>query len=169
MKNILLLGILTLATMISAPALAGSKLWGAGEGLQTIRMRVDLSKSDLVAGTANGAIGAHVVKNLPDDFIITGVIVNPVLGLTGGGTLVVGEDGGGDADGYCADLDAVTIDVAVQCSGALIWTEPATANEIGTALAYKVLPAKDGFTYTIATTAYTAGILEFIVTGYQGE
>lgn len=161
--------IFALILAFAFPAQAGSKLWGKGHQLQVINYRVDLSKSDLVPGTANGAVGAHVLGNLPDDFIILGVTVNPVLGLTGGGSIVVGEDGGGDADGYCADLDGVTIDVAVTCSGALIWSEPATPNEIGTPLAYKVAAAKDGFTYTIASTPYTEGILEFIIVGYQGE
>ncbi len=168
MKQILLLGILALSTILSTPVLGASHLWNGREQV-ALKYRVDLSKSDLVVGTANGAIGAHVLGNLPDDFIITDVIVNPVLGLTGGGTIIVGEDGGGDADGYCLDLDAVTIDVAVRCKGALIHTAPATANEIGTEAPYKVLPAKDGFTYTIASVAYTAGILEFLVLGYQGE
>lgn len=168
MKNVFLAFLLLLVTMLATPVKAASHLWTKGQSV-VLNYRIDFSKSDLVAGVANGAVGAHVLGNLPDDFIITDVIVNPVLALTGGGTMVVGEDGGGDADGYCLNLDAVTIDVASRCIGALIYTAPATAGEIGTELPYKVLPAKDGFTITIATTAYTAGILEFIVIGYQGE
>lgn len=168
MKTVLLASLFALATMIAAPVSAASHLWTKGEQV-ALKFRVDLSLSNLVVGTANGAVGAHVLGNLPDDFVITDVIVNPVLGLTGGGTFIVGEDGGGDDDGFCDDLDAMTIDVAYRCKGALVYTAPITAGEIGTEKPYKVLPAKDGFTYKVVTTAYTAGILEFLVLGYQGE
>jgi hypothetical protein len=167
MKSFLLLGLIAIATMVSTPVLASSKLWN--RETIALKYRIDLSKSDLVVGTANGAVGTHVLGNLPDEFIINKVYVNAVTALTGGGTLVVGEDGGGDDDGYCLDLDAVALDSVTQCAGALLYTSPVTAGEIGNEKPYKVAATKDGFAYKIATTAYTAGILEFTIIGYQGE
>ena len=87
--------------------------------------------------------------------------------LVGGGDLIVGEDGSGDADGYWLDLDAVT--GSLKANGALLMTAPATANEIGNEKSHKVAAAKDGVLITIGTTAYTEGVLNFTFIGYQGE
>lgn len=170
MKAFLFLALVGLMTMLSTPAIAASKLWVGAPTLTVLKFRVDLSKSDVAAGVANGSVAAHNLGNLPTGFVILGVYASAVSAtITGGGSIVVGEDGGGDADGYCLDLDAIATATMVKCAGALIHTSPATANEIGNEKPYKVASATDGFTYTIASTAYTAGIIEFSVVGYQGE
>lgn len=139
------LALLTLST----PAFAAGKVW-KGE-VVAVRCSYDLSASGA------GTVGTHAVCNLPDNFIISSAIVNVDTALVGGGTLVVGEDGAGDADGYWTDLDAVT--GVLKGSGALV----------ASGAAYQVAPAKDGVQITIATTAYTAGVLKFTFIGYQGE
>lgn len=142
---ILALGLIFLST----PALAASKLWK--KELVSIHCEIDLSES------TNGAVGSVKVCDLPDNFVISEAVVNVDTALVGGGTLVVGEDGGGDADGYWTDLDAVT--GVLKGSGALVASNKA----------HQVDPAKDGLYITIATTAYTAGVLKFSFIGYQGE
>lgn len=170
MKSIFFIMLVALITMITFPVSAASKLWGKQHTPESIVFRVDLSKSNIVVGTANGAVGAHTIGNLPTGFVVTAVYANAVSAtITGGGSIVVGEDGGGDADGYCLDLDAIATATIVKCAGALIYTSPITAGEIGNEKPYKVPSATDGFTYTIASSVYTAGIIEFTVVGYQGE
>ena len=140
---------LVLAFTVTEKAHSYSKL--AKKELVAIHCEIDLSK-----GT-NGAVGAKKVCDLPDAFIVAEAIVNVDTALVGGGTLVVGEDGAGDADGYWTDLDAVT--GVLKCSGALC----------ASGKAHQVAPALDGVQITIATTAYTAGVLKFSFIGYQGE
>lgn len=114
-----------------------------------------------------GAVGTIALGNLPDDFIVTKVVAVAETALTGGGTFVLGEDGGGDADGYFTDLDAIAVGTPVLGTGALVFTAPNTANEIGNEKPHQVAAAKDGVQVTIGTTAYTAGKLHFIFSGYQ--
>lgn len=140
---------LVMAFTLSTPANAASKLWK--KELVSVHCEIDLSK-----GT-NGAVGTVKVCDLPDNFVISAAIVNVDTALVGGGTLVVGEDGAGDADGYWTDLDAVT--GVLKGSGALV----------ASGAAYQVAPAKDGLQITIATAPYTAGVLKFAFIGYQGE
>lgn len=149
MKNTFLLFALVTLTFLSAPAFSGSKLWK--NEYTSIDCSYDLSK------TGNGTVGTHAVCDLPTDFVITKAIVNVDTALVGGGTLVVGEDGGGDADGYWTDLDAVT--GVLKGSGALVASDAA----------YQIASAKDGVQITIGTTPYTVGVLKFKFIGYQGE
>lgn len=144
------LGLLVALTMtFTSTASAAGKLW-KGE-LVAVHCSYDLSASGA------GTVGTHAVCDLPDNFVVSEAVVNVDTALTGGGTLVVGEDGGGDADGYWTDLDAVT--GVLKGSGALVASNKA----------HQVDPTKDGVLITIATTAYTAGVLKFTFIGYQGE
>lgn len=140
---------LVMAFTLTTPAFSASKLYK--NELVSIHCSIDLSED------SNGAVGSVKVCDLPDNFVISEAIVNVDTALVGGGTLVVGEDGGGDADGYWTDLDAVT--GVLKGSGALVASNKA----------HQVDPAKDGLYITIATTAYTAGVLKFSFIGYQGE
>jgi hypothetical protein len=149
MKTYLFGLIALIMAFTSTNAISASKLWK--KELVSIHCEYDLSDSGA------GTVGTHAVCNLPDNFVVTEAIVNVDTALTGGGTLVVGEDGGGDADGYWTDLDAVT--GVLKCSGALC----------ASSAAHQVAAAKDGVLITIATTAYTAGVLKFAFIGYQGE
>lgn len=114
-----------------------------------------------------GAVGTIALGNLPDKFVVLRTICYVETALVGGGTFVVGEDGGGDADGYFTDLDAASVGTIVAATGALVWSAPATSNEIGNELPFIVAAAKDGVQVTIATTAYTAGKLHFHFVGFQ--
>ena len=138
-----------LLTVVTSTANAASKVWN--KELTSVTCSYNL------ATTGNGTVGTHAVCNLPDKFVVALAIADTGTGLTGGGTLVVGEDGGGDADGYWTDLDAVA--GVVKGSGALI----------ASVLAFKVDAAKDGVLLTVGTTAYTAGIIKFTFIGFQGE
>lgn len=134
-------------------------LWG-GEW-KTLKYTYDFS-------VHGGAVGTIALGNLPDGFVMEKVSAVIETALVGGGTFVVGEDGGGDADGYFLDMDAASLNAAVQAKGALVWTAPATANEIGGENPYRVAAAKDGVQVTIATTPYTVGKISFYFSGYQG-
>lgn len=104
-----------------------------------------------------GAVGTIALGNLPDNFIINKVVADVETALVGGGTFVVGEDGGGDDDGYYTDMDALALNSVTYGSGALVASTP-----------YKVAAAKDGVQVKIATTAYTAGKISFYFSGCQG-
>ena len=137
-----------------------AKVW-AGQKVQ-IKKTWDFS-------VHGGAVGTIALGNLPDGFIITDCYANATTAPVGGGSMVVGEDGSGDADGYFTDLDALAVAVPLKGTGALVWAPPATdAADIGNEIAFKVAAAKDGVLMTIATTAYTAGVIEFSFNGYQG-
>jgi hypothetical protein len=130
--------------------------------LQCIKLTYDFA-------VHGGAVGTINLGNLPDNFIVTKCVANAKTALTGGGTFVVGEDGGGDADGYWTDLDAIAVAVPVAGTGALVFDPPATdAADIGNEKMHKVDSAKDGVLITIGTTAYTAGKVEFMFMGVQG-
>jgi hypothetical protein len=117
-----------------------------------------------------GSVGTINLGNLPDNFVITKVVAVAETALTGGGTLVVGEDGGGDADGYFTDLDAIAVATPVAGTGALVFDPPATdAADIGNEKMHKVDSAKDGVLITIATTGYTAGKIHFNFIGFQSH
>lgn len=114
-----------------------------------------------------GAVGTIALGDLPTSFIITHAYAYVETALVGGGTFVVGEDGGGDADGYFLDLDAKALASVTLGSGALIYSSPTTAAEIGNEKPYVVASATDGVQVTIASTAYTAGKIHFIFEGHQ--
>lgn len=104
-----------------------------------------------------GATGTIALGNLPDSFIVHHATAFVETALVGGGSFVVGEDGGGDADGYWTDLDAASASGVVSGGGALLVT----------AQPHIVAAAKDGVQVTIASTAYTAGKIHFIFSGIQ--
>lgn len=147
MKSFSVLLVALVMSMFSFQSFAGPKTWT--NDLITLECTLDLSK--------NGAIGTHKICDLPDAFVVTDIVVNVPTALTGGGSLVLGEDGAGDADGYFTDLDAVV--GVLKGSGALV----------ASGKAHKVDPAKDGVLATIATTAYTAGVVYVNVIGFQGK
>lgn len=106
-----------------------------------------------------GAVSAISLGNLPDNFIITEMFVVIDTTITSGGTptIVIGEDGGGDADGYFADFFGTpTAGVALKGGGALISDG-----------VHIVASAKDGLTVTIGTAAVTAGVFRVFVRGFQ--
>lgn len=106
-----------------------------------------------------GAISAINLGNLPDNFIVKDMALIIDTTITSGGvpTLVIGEDGGGDADGYFADFGAtLTADTAIKASGALI-----------SDAFHKVDSTKDGLVLTIGANALTAGKFRVFVTGIQ--
>jgi hypothetical protein len=129
-----------------------AKEWAPG--LKAIQMTYDFA-------VHGGAVGTIALGNLPDNFVVTHCLANAETALTGGGTMVVGEDGGGDADGYFTDLDAIAVATPVKGSGALV-------NNAGAEVFHKVAAAKDGVLITIGTTAYTAGKVHFVFIGVQG-
>ena len=104
-----------------------------------------------------GLTGTIALGNLPDGFLVKEVFCYAETALVGGGSFVVGEDGGGDADGYFTDLDGITVSTAVSGTGALV---------VG-GLHHIVDSAKDGVQVTIASTAYSAGKLHFHFIGLQ--
>ncbi len=132
----------------------GAKLW-KGE-IRTLKFTYDFSVS-------GGSVGTIALGNLPDNFVVEQVSAFIETALVGGGTFVVGEDGGGDADGYFTDLDAAAVGTCVRGTGALV-------NNAGadTALRHVVAAAKDGVQITVGTTAYTVGVISFYFSGFQG-
>jgi hypothetical protein len=109
-----------------------------------------------------GAVGTIALGNLPEGFVVTEAWANARTALTGGGTAVVGQDGGGDADGYFTDIDAIAVATPIRATGALC---VATS---GLEAVYKVASATDGVLVTVGTTAYTAGVVDFVFLGFQG-
>lgn len=106
-----------------------------------------------------GAIGAISLGNLPDDFIVTEMYVVIDTTITSGGTptIVIGEDGAGDADGYFADFFGTpTAGVALKGGGALISDG-----------VHIVASAKDGIAVTIGTATLLTGVFRVIVRGFQ--
>lgn len=107
-----------------------------------------------------GAVGTIALGNLPDGFVVNHCYAIAETALTGGGSMVVGEDGGGDADGFFTDIDSITTTAAVKGTGALV-------NTAGAEVFHLVAAAKDGVQITIATTGYTAGKVHFVFIGSQ--
>lgn len=147
MKNFSILLIALVMSMVSFNSVAAPSLW-KGE-LTTVQCSIDLAK--------NGAVGTHKICDLPTKFVVVELVAYAPNGLTGGGSIIIGEDGSGDADGYFTDMDAVT--GVVKGTGALV----------ASGKAHIVDGAKDGVLATIATDAYTAGTIEFTFVGYQAK
>jgi hypothetical protein len=106
-----------------------------------------------------GAIGTIKLGDLPDNFIVKAITVAIGTTITSGGvpTLEIGEDGGGDANGYVEDFGAtLTAESAIKGTGALITDD-----------FHKVDAAKDGVQLTIGANALTAGKFKVIATGFQ--
>lgn len=106
-----------------------------------------------------GAVSAISLGNLPDSFVVTEMHLVIDTTITSGGTptIVIGEDGSGDADGYFADFFGTpTAGVALKGGGALVSDG-----------VHIVAAAKDGLTVTVGTAALTAGKFRVFVTGIQ--
>lgn len=114
-----------------------------------------------VSSSQGGAVGTILLGNLPDGFVITECYANARTALTGGGTVVCGQDGGGDDDGYFTNLDAIAVATPLRGTGALVVS---TGEEV----VNKVVAANDGVQLTIATAAYTAGLVDIVFIGFQG-
>lgn len=126
----------------------GAKLWASE--LKNIKFTWDVSGQ-------GGATGTIDLGDLPDGFLVTEAYCYAEEALVGGGSVVCGEDGGGDADGYFTDLDAIEVGTAVSGTGAKL---------VG-GLHHVVDAAEDGVQLTIASTAYTSGKLHFHFIGFQ--
>lgn len=106
-----------------------------------------------------GAVSTISLGNLPDNFVVSEMHLFIDTTITSGGTptLVLGEDGGGDADGYFADFFGTpTAGTALKGGGALVSDG-----------VHKVDSAKDGLALTIGTAAVTAGVFRVFVRGFQ--
>lgn len=127
----------------------GQTIWKKEYSVQSIAFEYDFA-------VHGGAVGTISLGNLPDGFVVTEAYAAAETALVGGGSFVVGEDGGGDNDGYFADLDAIAVATPVVGGGALISDG-----------VHKVDATKDGVQVTIATSAYTAGKLVLVFRGFQ--
>lgn len=126
------------------------KLW-VGE-IKTLVFEYDFA-------VLGGAVSAINLGNLPDGFIVTGMHLHVDTTITSGGTptIVIGEDGGGDADGYFADFFGTpSANTALKGGGALVSDG-----------VHRVDSAKDGVTVTIGTAALTAGKFRVFASGFQ--
>lgn len=130
----------------------GAKIWTGG--MTAVRLSWDFS-------VHGGAVGTIALGNLPEGFVITETYASATTAPVGGGTMVLGQDGGGDADGYYTDLDAIAVATPIRGTGALVLAAS------GLELMNKVASATDGVLMTIASTAYTAGKIDFIFVGFQ--
>jgi hypothetical protein len=132
----------------------GAKIWRPG--FQALSFTWDVA-------VQGGAVGTIALGNLPEGFVVTECWANARTALVGGGTAVVGQDGGGgDADGYFTNIDAIAVATPIRATGVLC-----TATS-GLEAVYKVAAATDGVLVTVATTAYTEGVVDFIFIGFQG-
>ena len=106
-----------------------------------------------------GAIGTLSLGNLPAGFLVKDMLLHVDTTITSAGTptIVIGEDGGGDDDGYFADFFGTpTANTALKGGGALV------SDGI-----HRVDSAKDGVAVKIGTAALTAGKFRVFVTGIQ--
>jgi hypothetical protein len=106
-----------------------------------------------------GEVGTVALGNLPTGFVIDSmdVLVDTALASGGTPTVELGQDGGGDADGYHADFfGSASADALIEGGGALLASGK-----------HKVAEATDGLLMTIGTAALTAGAFRVVVQGYQ--
>ena len=104
-----------------------------------------------------GAVGAVKIGDLPDGFVIQSLRLQELSPLTATTTVAIGEDGGGDADGYLAAVDPAATQ---RGAGALL----AAA---GVPTEHVVDPDKDGLQITTAVAAAVTGKVAVLVQGYQ--
>jgi len=129
----------------------GSKVW-TGELINLPPFKYDFAE-------LGGAVGAIALGDLPDNFIVTEMFLHIDTTITSGGTptIVIGEDGGGDADGYFANFFGTpSAGTALKDGGALLSDG-----------VHKVASAQDGLTITVGTAALTAGVFRVFVRGFQ--
>lgn len=108
---------------------------------------------------SGGTIGTVALGNLPASFVVTEafVVIGTTIESAGTPTIVIGEDGAGDADGYFADFFGTpTAGVALKGGGALVSDG-----------AHIVDSAKDGVLVTIGVADLTAGAFRVVVRGFQ--
>ena len=104
-----------------------------------------------------GAVGTIALGNLPDDFVVVSASVSVDTTLVGAtATVTLGEDGGGDADGYFLDLSLPSAGDVIEGGGALL-----------TDSYHRVVAAQDGVLMTVGTAALTAGKFKVLFMGYQ--
>jgi hypothetical protein len=107
-----------------------------------------------------GAISTIVLADLPTNFVITGMdlVVDTTLTAGGAATIVIGQDGGGDADGYFLNVFATpTAGAHCNAGGALL----------AAGITSKVALATNGLAMTIGAFALTAGAFRIFVRGFQ--
>ena len=102
-------------------------------------------------------VGAVNIGDLPDGFIVQSMRLQELVGLTATTTVALGEDGGGDADGYLAAVDPAATQ---KCTGALLGVA-------GGDLEHVVDPNKDGIVLTTAFAPAIVGKVAIFVQGYQ--
>jgi hypothetical protein len=130
-------------------------------------MGLKLSKPELIALhfikdfslEPQTAVGAVSLGDLPDGFVIQSIRVQELVALTATTTIALGEDGGGDADGYLVAVDPAA---SQRGAGALLYD--ATDKHYNESV---VDPAKDGLLLTTAVAAAVAGKICVIVQGFQ--
>lgn len=106
-----------------------------------------------------GAIGNIALGNLPEGFILQSIAVVIEETLTSGGvpTLELGEDGGGDDNGYVEDFGGtLSAGSAIKGAGALISDN-----------FHQVAAAKDGLVLKVGANALTAGKFRVYASGFQ--
>lgn len=130
----------------------GSKLC-AGE-IRVLKYHRNFVKQPLVVGTEN-------LFNLPSNFVVISMRALIIAALTAGGTFIIGEDGGGDADGYFTDL------IAGQAAGVSQRGPGALLKSADYELEHVTEDAKDGVLATVVTNDIIAGEIEIYVLGYQ--
>lgn len=132
----------------------GSKLAIAEK--RVLKIDVDFSQTPVPTATP------VKVADLPDDFVVQSVRTEIIEDLTATSTLVIGEDGGGDADGYSTDVGSVSVGATLRGNGALLFD--------ATDKYYKehiVDPAKDGILLTSGVANLVAGKIRIFIDGYQ--
>jgi hypothetical protein len=106
-------------------------------------------------------VGAVNLGNLPDEFVVQSVRCKVVGTLTATTTIALGEDGGGDADGY---LQAVDPAATQRGNGALVYDATAGDDHF---IEHVVDATKDGIVLTTAVAAAIAGKVIVYFQGYQ--
>ena len=131
----------------------GGKLFGPNQ-YQVLDFTYDASSDS----AASGATGTYNLGDLPDSFVVHDCWVVVDESFAGGATITVGEDGGGDADGYFTDIGSAATGNVVESDGALVGAS---------GLIHIVDSAKDGVLVTVSSAAATAGKCKVYFAGHQ--
>lgn len=108
---------------------------------------------------ANGS--TKLLGDLPDGFVIQSIRLQELVALTASSTIALGEDGGGDADGYLIAVDPAATQ---RGKGALVW-DATSGNEFS--IEHVVAASKDGLLMTVAGANAVVGKVAVLVQGYQ--
>ncbi len=131
----------------------GSKL-AKGE-VKVLRFEHDFSVE------AVNAAATKNLGNLPTGFIVQSVRVLEEETVTATATIALGEDGGGDADGY---LVAADLAATQRGKGALVWDSTAGDEHPDE---HSVAAATDGVLLTVGVANAVAGKVVVLFAGYQ--